>query len=120
MFRTLPDLPTGIIGFEATGHIESDDYRDALVPAINAELDAGRDLRIVLVFHDLEGFSAGATWEDLKMGVEHLTRWKRIAVVTDLEWMVKGLHFFGWMSPGEVRRFAVAEQLAAIDWAAGG
>jgi hypothetical protein len=26
-------------------------------------------------------------WQDLKMGVEHLMRWKRIALVTDIDWM---------------------------------
>lgn len=33
------------------------------------------------------GIDAGAAWEDTKIGVEHLTRWERIAVVTDFDWM---------------------------------
>jgi len=29
----------------------------------------------------------GALWQDLKFGVEHIRAWKRIALVTDIEWM---------------------------------
>ena len=36
-------------------------------------------VRVVLLFPEWDGMSGGAVWEDLKMGVEHLTTWKRIA-----------------------------------------
>lgn len=52
------------------------------------------------------------------MGVDHLRSWKRIALVTDIEWMIHLTHLFGWMTPGEMRRFPVSEQSAAIAWAA--
>ena len=29
--------------------------------------------------------------------------WKRIAVVTDIEWVDHMITLFGWMTPGEVR-----------------
>ena len=31
------------------------------------------------------GITGGAVWEDLKMGIERLTKWKRIALVTEME-----------------------------------
>jgi hypothetical protein len=57
-------------------------------------------------------------WEDLKMGVEHLTRWKRIALVTDIDWMIHVTHLFGWLTPGEMKHFPLGEREAAIAWAA--
>ena len=33
------------------------------------------------------------------MGVEHLTRWKRIMLVTDVEWMIHLTTLFGWATP---------------------
>ena len=36
---------------------------------------------------DFDGISGGAVWQDLKIGVEHLHAWKRIALVTDIAWM---------------------------------
>jgi hypothetical protein len=77
------------------------------------------DIRIVIVIPEFEGFSGGAVWQDLKMGVEHWRAWKRIALVTDFDWMKRGTEWFGWMTPGEVKQFPMAEQAAAAAWAAG-
>jgi SpoIIAA-like len=51
--------------------------------------------------------------------MKHLTKWKRIALVTDLDWMITVASLFGWMTPGELKRFPVAEREQAIAWAAG-
>ena len=70
------------------------------------------------MFERWEGMSSGAVWKDLKMGVDNLRRWKRIALVTDLDWMITVTSLFGWMTPGEFKRFPVAERDHAIAWAA--
>jgi hypothetical protein len=57
-------------------------------------------------------------WQDVKMGFSDLTRWERIALVTDIDWMVRLTALFGWMTPGELRHFPLAEREAAIAWAA--
>ena len=62
--------------------------------------------------------SSGAAWEDLKTGMKHLTKWRRIALVTDIDWMITVTSLFGWMTPGELKRFPVAERDQAIAWAA--
>jgi hypothetical protein len=118
MLEPLSDLPDGVIGFAATDEIDSADYADTLIPAVEAQLAAGNDIRIVLLFESWPGVSGGAAWQDLKMGVEHMTHWKRIALVTDVEWMTQVGHLFGWMTPGEFKLFPVAERQAAIAWAA--
>ena len=118
MITELTDLPSGVIGFEASGTLHAEDYRDVLLPAIaRAANDDG--LRVVLVVSSFDGVSAGAVWQDLKMGVEHLRAWKRIALVTDVEWMSHMTAMFGWMTPGEVKHFPLAERAAAIAWVAG-
>ena len=95
MFKTLTALPDGVIGFETSGKLEATDYRDVLLPAIEKAAANGAELRIVIVFPQFEGISAGALWQDLKMGVEHMRGWKRIALVTDVEWMVHMTAMFG-------------------------
>ena len=42
--------------------------------------------------------------------MKHLTKWKRIALITDLDWMITVVSLFGWMTAGEVGRFPVAER----------
>jgi hypothetical protein len=118
MIRQLTDLPDGVLGFEADGEIHADDYKDTIIPAIEGVIADGHDVRVVLVFPEFAGYSAGAAWQDLKMGMDHLHKWKRVALVTDVDWMVHLVNLFGWMSPGDVKHFPLAERAAAITWAA--
>jgi SpoIIAA-like len=118
MLQSLTDLPDGVLGFEARGEIEADDYRNVLSPAIERVVDSGHDIRMVIVFTEWDGMSGGALWQDLKMGAGHLRHWKRIALVTDIDWMARAAKLFGWMTPGEMRVFPIAERDAAIAWTA--
>ena len=118
MLNEITDLPPGVIGFEVSGKLESGDYRDILMPALQTAAANG-EVRVVIVIPKFDGFSGGALWQDLKMGVEHWGKWKRIALVTDVEWMIHGTQLFGWMTPGEVKHFSLADRAAAGAWAAG-
>jgi hypothetical protein len=117
MIEVMTGLPAGVIGVEASGKLRAEDYRDVLLPAVNEAIEKG-DVRIVIVMHDFDGISGGAVWQDLKMGLEHFTHWKRTALVTDIGWMEHATTMFGWMSPGELKHFPLAEREAAIAWAA--
>jgi hypothetical protein len=119
MMKQLTDLPDGVIGFEASGKLQAEDYRDVLLPAIEKAASKGDDIRIVIVIDQFDGITASALWQDLKMGVSHMRGWNRIALVTDIEWMVHMTAMFGWMTPGEVKHFPLAERADAITWAAG-
>ena len=117
MITELSDLPDGVIGFEASGTLQAEDYRDVLLPAIDRATEHG-DLRVLIVISAFDGISAGALWEDLKMGLQHGRDWKRIALVTDVEWMHHMAAMFGWLTPGEMRQFPLAERAAAETWVA--
>ena len=119
MIERLSDLPDGVIGFEASGKLHAEDYRDVVLPAVEEAASRG-EVRFVIVIPDFDGLSAGALWQDLKVGVEHLGSWKRIALVTDIAWMTHMTALFGWMTPGEVKVFPLAQRDEAIAWAAGG
>ena len=118
MIESMENLPAGVLGFRATGHITASDYTDVLRPALDAMIQRGDDVRIVIQFDEWAGMSGAAVWEDVKMGIERFTKWRRIALVTDIEWMRQATDLFGWMTPGDVRTFTVAERDAAIAWAA--
>jgi len=119
MITKIDDLPDGVIGFEATGKLHAEDYRDVLTPAIEAAVADGAKLRVLLVMAEFDGLSGGALWQDMKMGVSHLRAWDRLALVTDVEWMVHAVHLFGWLTPGEFKTYPSAERAAAVTWLAG-
>jgi hypothetical protein len=118
VIKELNDLPAGVVGFEVAGTLKAEDYRDVILPALERAA-AGGEVRFVIVIPEFHGMSGGAMWQDLKVGVEHLRAWKRIALVTDIEWMKQMTTLFGWMTPGEVRQFSLAQRDEAIAWAAG-
>lgn len=119
MIRAINDLPDGILGFETSGKLTTQDYTDVLVPALDAATGSGRKIRIVLVFADaFDGIEAGAVWQDLKTGMREWTAWESIALVTDHSWMRDAVHLFAWAIPGQVKVFPVSEREDAIAWGA--
>jgi hypothetical protein len=118
MLEHIPDLPEGVIGFAVTGKLETGDYSDVLLPALEQAAASG-GIRILIQMPAFEGFSPGAIWQDLQMGVENWSKWERIALVSDVGWMKQGVDWFGWMMPGDVKHFPMAEREAAIAWLAG-
>jgi SpoIIAA-like len=118
MLNSITGLPPGVIGFEVAGKLAAEDYRDVLLPSLEKAAASG-DVRLVIVIPKFEGFTPGALWQDLRMGVENWNAWKRIALVTDEEWMRYGTEWFGWMTPGEMKYFPLDQRADAIAWASG-
>jgi hypothetical protein len=118
MIEELHNLPAGVIGFETSGKLEATDYRDVVLPALERAFANG-EVRFLIVMTNFEGMSGGAIWQDLKVGVEHLRNWKRIAVVTDIEWVTHLTGLFSWMTPGETKTFSLEQRDEAVAWVAG-
>jgi hypothetical protein len=118
MIKELTDMPEGVIGFEASGKLQAEDYRDVLLPALERAAKHG-EVRFVIVLRDFGGMTTSAVWQDLKIGFDHLRAWKRIALVTDIEWARHMTSFFGWMTPGQTKTFSIAERAEALEWVAG-
>ena len=119
MIRQLDGMPDGVLGFEATGKVSTDDYTGVLAPAFESAKAAGDKLRVVFAFSgEFDGLEAGAVWQDLKTGIKDWSAWERVALVTDNRWLRDGVSMFAWAMPGEVRAFEADERDAAIAWAA--
>ena len=119
------DSPENVFAIEVVGKFEKDDYEKVLVPAVQKMIDGPGEIRAVFVFGDrYEGLTAGATWADTKLYVgellhRELSKWKRCAIVTDLDWLRHSIAMFHWMMPGEVEVFAPSKVQEAIAWTAG-
>lgn len=117
-------MPAGATGFRITGALERGDYAEVLAPVLERELQSGRPVRLLVeIGPGFDEVKAGALWEDVKrsfdFGVRHHADWRRCAVVTDVAWIARTSSAFGWMAPGELSVFAVAELEAAKAWVAG-
>jgi len=115
MITQLDELPEGVLGFVVGGKVSAEDYRDVVIPALERAAAEG-DVRWLVVIKDFKGFSGGAFWQDLKVGAEHFRSWKRIALVTDVEWMHHVTSLVGWLTPGQIRTFPNSARDDAISW----
>jgi hypothetical protein len=109
VIKELSGLPPGVIGFEVTGKVQAEDFRDVVLPAFENAAKTG-EFRALVVVPEFQGMSGGALWEDLKIGIPHLRDWKRIALVTDIDWITHLTQMFGWMTPGDVKAFSLSER----------
>jgi stage II sporulation SpoAA-like protein len=115
----LPDMPDGVIGFQASGEVSADDYKNVLVPAIDRAVESGGKVRLVYELGaDYEGFEAGGVWQDLRVGTSHFYSFGRVALVTDVDWMRRATKAFGFLMPGEIKVFGLGERADAARWAA--
>ena len=117
MIELMQDLPANVLGFSAHGKITGADYESTLIPAVEAKLK--ETAKVALLYHlgsDFQSFEAGALWQDTKVGLMHLTAWRRIAVVTDSDWLRGAVKALGFMMPCPVKVFATSELADAKAW----
>ncbi|ORB74358.1 STAS/SEC14 domain-containing protein [Mycobacterium scrofulaceum] len=122
MIELLPGMPEKVIGIRVSGRLRGDELRD-FRPEIDRVLQAGEVRIVEVIASDYEGFGPGGLLEDLKLGfgtvLPHHSAFKRIAVVSDKDWVAPVLHALAWMVPGEIAVFRLDELERATQWAAG-
>jgi len=120
MFTPIQGLADTTVGFTAHGKIHADDYTKTLIPAVEDLIARTGKARVLVVLgSEWDGYSAAAMFDDVKLGLEHRKAWERFALVSDAEWIHHVASLFGWLVPGEVRAFRVADLDAATAWVTG-
>ena len=78
MLEALSDLPDNVVGYEAKGQVTAEDYESTLVPAIDQAREKHGKVRFIYVLgDDFDGYSLGATWDDMKLGVHNRRSFER-------------------------------------------
>jgi SpoIIAA-like len=71
-----------------------------LLPAVDSVLKRHKKIRFLFrTGKDFSGYTPGAMWDDAKLGVQHLTAFEKIAVVSDVPWLVQATRFFRFLIP---------------------
>ena len=117
MIELIEGLPANVVGVRGSGQVSADDYQNVLIPSVEEKLGAHGRIRLLYVLGpDVDGFSPGAVWEDAKVGMQHLTSWDRIAVVTDIDWVEDVIKAVGFAMPCQVRVFDDDDLDEAREW----
>jgi hypothetical protein len=119
VIELIEGLPDNVAGFEAKGEVTDGDYESVLIPTVDRIRDEYGKVRCLYVLgEEFDGYSAGAMWDDAKIGMAHPRSWEKCAIVTDLDWLRSAVKAFGWLVSGEVKVFANAELTDAKEWVA--
>ncbi|MHA1134678.1 MAG: STAS/SEC14 domain-containing protein [Alphaproteobacteria bacterium] len=117
MIELLKGFPDNVVALACHGHVSREDYDKVLVPAVDKALQSNDKVRLLYeIGGDFEGYDVGAAWEDFKVGMEHFSRWERIAVITDIEWIKHSMQLFSFVMPGTARVYPTTEAAKARLW----
>lgn len=120
MIERLEGMPAGTIGLRAGGDLTKQDYELVLEPVLREAVESG-EVRLLFVLDEFE-LKKEAWLEDAKTGLElgiaQRSAWKRMALVTDVEWVAKSMRLFAWMAPGKVKTYELDGLEEAQIWVA--
>ncbi len=121
MISQIKDLPSNMVGFRASGEVTARDFETVILPKVQELVTNTGELNYLLVLDtSVKNFTAGAWFKDAMMGIKHLTKWKRAAIVSDVEAIREFTNIFSVLMPGEFKGFEHKEEQAAINWVSGG
>jgi hypothetical protein len=112
MIRVIDGLPDNVVGIVAKGRVTADECAKILKPVMQTSLKRDK----VRLYYEIGSRVPGARWDELKLGVERLPQWERVAVVTDVGWVrhtVKALRF---LIGSEIRVYTTSEAGDGLAW----
>ena len=117
MLTPITEVPPFVFGITATGTVTSDDVELVVLPGLQNLVDNYDEIYYILVLDtEIKNFTVGSWLQDMKAGIKHFTKWKKIAVVTDEAGVEKFTDLFSVAVPGKSRGFKLAELEEALSW----
>lgn len=96
------------------------DFKQTVLPNVRQLVDKTGELNYLLVLDtSIKNFTAAAWWQDVLLGIKHITKWNRAAIVSDVDAIRTFTAIFSVVIPGEFKGFRHEELQQAIDWTAG-
>lgn len=115
--KMIEGMPSDVIAYEIVGTLASRDYDAILTPLVDEKLKKHDRIKVLVVLGEaFDGATAGALWDDTRLGVRHMTGFSKLAIVSDLAWVRQSAKFFGPLVPAQMHVFALDELEDAKAW----
>jgi hypothetical protein len=119
MITLMNDVPDYVAGFTAMGEVTKADYEQVLIPRIEeVNKEHGHIHFLFELKTDVGNFTTAAWWKDLMIGLEHFSKWKKMAIVSDQKAIEKISSLISPILPGETKGFGLEEIDEAKIWVA--
>jgi len=117
MVEVKQDINKDIIEIELSGKVTAQDYEEVLIPAIEEKLKTSEKLNVLYhVGKDFDEYELKAMYDDAKAGFQFFSNWNKIAVVSDVQWIINGAKIFAFTTLGSMRTFSNDELEIARAW----
>ena len=120
MVELLEDFPPHVAAYKASGAISKEEYEQVIMARVDeVAAEYGKINFLVLLETSFHNYSIGAFFDYLKVSFEHFTRWQRMAIVSDENWVRKAHEILSPFVHGEIRSYKTEEFKAAKEWVSG-
>ncbi len=117
MIEVISGLPDHVIGIEAKGKVTRSDYETVIIPLVEEKLKRHKKINFLYYIGDeFSGTDTEAMWADAKAGLRHINAWKKIALVTNVDWIRWAVKLLEVIMPGHVKVFANDQLPEARVW----
>lgn len=115
--KILDGFPNDVLAMEISGRLRAADYEQVIDPLIAEKLTRHKKLKVLLVVGEgFEGATSGAAWDDMKLGLRNFTKYSKLAIVTDLNWMRNSVRLMAPFMPARVHTYPLFKKDLAEDW----
>lgn len=112
MLRVIDGLPENIVGIVAKGRVTAEECDRVLAPVMQSSLRRKKPR----LYYEIGSRLPDARWDDLRIGVNRIPDWERVAVVTDVGRIRHSVKALGFLIGGEIRVFTTAEAGDGLAW----
>jgi hypothetical protein len=117
MIEVLQETGGNVLVLKAVGKLTDRDYKDVLIPRLEAMIREHGKARLLLDMGDeFHGWEVAAAWDDARFGLAHRKDFEKMGVIGGPRWVEWCLKLGALLMSGEIRSFAVGERDAAFAW----
>jgi hypothetical protein len=117
MLEVLPESAGNILIVRMTDRLTDRDYRDVLIPHLEAIFREHDKARLLMDTQD--GFpimEPAAVWDDLRLRVAHRHDFEKVGLVTSAQWVRPLMRLAARLMCGEIETFFPSERGRALAW----
>ncbi|MDM8176486.1 MULTISPECIES: STAS/SEC14 domain-containing protein [Olivibacter] len=117
MLALMDNFPPHVVAYRAQGKVNGEEYKEIVVQRIAEVAKAYPQINfIVLLETGFEDYSLQALLEYIKVSFEHFSKWNRMAIVSDQQWVRKIYDILSPLVHGEIRTYRLEDQQIACEW----
>ena len=117
MVELLKDFPPHVAAYKAQGNVHKDEYEKVVMARVDeVAAQYGKINFLVRLETDMQDYTFAAFLDYLKVSFEHFSKWNRMAIVSDQQWLRKAYDGLSYIVHGEIKGYELKDYEEAKQW----